>query len=219
VALPRPRVPLTDPRDPLAGVDAANLRLPSSSSRRRRASSRRCSSSAALRWAASCRCRASASCSATSSVAPFQAGLRMRRWLCSVCDNIRVHVLSSTEALFTVLETVWKSGQLGEAWVLRGSGVARTSMFPPARSRVAITPSRLWLMFRTPSSSLRNAASWSIGSCRSGLAVGVFGVLGVLGRGSLGGASSLVDDAQISDSVCVVSSAMVDIKGPGGFFS
>lgn len=87
-------------------VPGASLRFVSSSSLRRRNSSRRCSSSRARRSASCCLCSASASCSARSSVVPFQLGLRMRRWLCSVCDRIRVQVLSRVEALLTVCVTV-----------------------------------------------------------------------------------------------------------------
>lgn len=38
-------------------------------------------------------------------VEPFQFGLRMSRWLCSVCERMRVHVLRRVEALSTVWET------------------------------------------------------------------------------------------------------------------
>lgn len=49
---------------------------------------------------------------------PFQSGLRMRRWLCSVCDSMRVHVLRSAVALFTVCDTVWPArvSQLATVW-------------------------------------------------------------------------------------------------------
>lgn len=106
--LTRPRLVvrvLDAPRMPRDGVGAPSLRFSSSSSRRRRRSSRLCSSSAALRSAARCLSSASASCSARSSVAPFQPGWRMRRWLCSVCDRMRVQVLRRVEALETVFET------------------------------------------------------------------------------------------------------------------
>jgi hypothetical protein len=33
-------------------------------------------------------------------------GFRINRWLCSVCDRIRVHVLRSVEAEVTVFDTV-----------------------------------------------------------------------------------------------------------------
>jgi hypothetical protein len=105
VPRPLPRAPLV-PRELRPGAVEASLRFSSSSSRRRRSSSRLSSSSAALLSAANCLWRASASCSATSSVAPFQLGSKINRWLCSVCDSIRVQLFSSTEALFTVLDTV-----------------------------------------------------------------------------------------------------------------
>lgn len=102
-----PRAPRPEgaPRAPRAAADAGNFLLCSSSSRRRRRSSFRSSSSAALRAAACCLRSASASISAKSSVAPFHVGSRMRRWLCSVCDRMRVQVLRSVEAFETVLET------------------------------------------------------------------------------------------------------------------
>lgn len=108
--LVRPRAPRAlrpegAPRAPRAEADAGNFLLCSSSSRRRRRSSFRSSSSAALRASACCLRSASASISTKSSVAPFHAGSRMRRWLCSVCDRMRVQVLRSVEAFKTVLET------------------------------------------------------------------------------------------------------------------
>lgn len=73
-----------------------------------------------------------------------------------------------------------------------------------------MTPSMDSFMLRTPSSSLRNAASWSMGSGRSCVGVlGGLGVLGVLGR-EVGGPSSSPGDSQILDSVySVVSSAIM----------
>lgn len=100
-----PRRPEGAPRAPRAEADAGNFLLCSSSSRRRRTSSLRSSSSAALRASACCFRSASASISAKSLVAPFHVGSRIKRWLCSVCDRMRVQVLRSEEAFETVLET------------------------------------------------------------------------------------------------------------------
>lgn len=100
-----PRRPAEEPRAPRAEVEAGNFLLNSSSSRRRRSSSLRSSSSAALRASSCCFRSASASISAKSFVAPFHVGSRIRRWLCSVWDKMRVQVLSSVEAFETVLET------------------------------------------------------------------------------------------------------------------
>lgn len=80
------------------------------SSALRRASPRRLSSSAALRSAAAALAAASLSMSARSCDAPFQDGFRSSRWLCSVCDRMRVHVLRRVEAVLTVLETVYMVG-------------------------------------------------------------------------------------------------------------
>lgn len=76
----RPRV-VRDPLVPRMPLDdeGASLLAVSCSSRRRRSSSLLCSSSAALHSAARCFSNASASCSARSSVRPFQPGLRTRR--------------------------------------------------------------------------------------------------------------------------------------------
>jgi hypothetical protein len=101
--LPRLRVVL-GPLVPLE-LEGANLLTTSSSSRRRRSSSRLCSSSAALRSATRCFSNPSASCSAKSSVRPFQAGFSIRRWLCSVCERILVHVFNKEDASATVLTT------------------------------------------------------------------------------------------------------------------
>lgn len=94
-AVPR-AIPLDDD-----GAEVANLFL-SSSSAFLRSSSRRRSASAALRSASCCFCNASFSMSTRSCVAPFHSGLRISRWLCSVWDRMRVHVLSRVEALSTV---------------------------------------------------------------------------------------------------------------------
>lgn len=106
----RPRVGLVPlvPRRPLVDGGASLLAV-CSSSRRLRSSSRRRSSSAALRSAARCFSRASASCSARSSERPFQPGLRISRWLCSVCERILVHVFNRLDALATVWATTWGS--------------------------------------------------------------------------------------------------------------
>lgn len=105
--LVRPRAPRrpVEPRVPREEVEAGSFLLDSSSSRRRRSSSLRSSSSAALRASSCCFRNASASISAKSFVAPFHVGSRIRRWLCSVWDKMRVQVLSSVEAFETVLET------------------------------------------------------------------------------------------------------------------
>lgn len=72
-------------------------------------------------------------------------------------------------------------------------------------------------MPRTPSSSLRRAASWSMGSVGRSWTKGVLGVLGVLGvfgvRGrEASGALTREGEAQMSDSVSwVVSSAMARV--------
>jgi hypothetical protein len=80
LVLPRtdPRLPAI-PRDPRVEVAVPNLLFSSSSSRRRRSSCFRSSSSAALLISACCLRKASASCSAKSSVAPFQLGCRINR--------------------------------------------------------------------------------------------------------------------------------------------
>lgn len=99
-----PRTPLTpltpDPRPAAEPVPA--IRALSCSSALRWAASRRRSSSAALRSRACWRAAASASMSCRSWVEPFQLGLRMSRWLCSVCERMRVQVLRRVEALSTV---------------------------------------------------------------------------------------------------------------------
>lgn len=101
-------LPLVTPRPtPRDDVDVPAALLLSSSSAFLRASSRRRSTSAARLSASCCFCSASFSMSTRSCVDPFQSVLRISRWLCSVCERIRVQVLSSVEALSTVLETVW----------------------------------------------------------------------------------------------------------------
>lgn len=114
VVLAPPLVPLpaANPRPrPLVDDDVAVVVLPpasrlcSRSSTRRRASSRLRSSSAARRCTASCSTSFSSSIASRSLLAPFQSLLRMRRWLCSVCDRIRVQVLRRVEALVTVWDT------------------------------------------------------------------------------------------------------------------
>lgn len=107
-AIVEPLATLALPLVPRIDVEPPSRRRSSSSSRRRWISNRRCSSSCARRSASCCRAMASASCCAMSSVTPFQLGWSSRRWLCSVCDRIRVHVLSRVDALLTVLDTVCK---------------------------------------------------------------------------------------------------------------
>lgn len=99
--LPLPLVPRVVP---LAGAGVC-LGL-SSSSAFLLTSSRRRSASAARRAASCCWAMASFSISRRSCVAPFQFGLSIRRWLCSVWESIRVHVLRRVEALPTVFATV-----------------------------------------------------------------------------------------------------------------
>lgn len=99
-------LPRVKPRVPLDVVDVAcALLLSSSSAFRAAASLCRCSSCSRLS-AACCLSRASCSMSAMSCDAPCQLGSRMRRWLCSVCDKMRVQVLSNVDAESTVRETV-----------------------------------------------------------------------------------------------------------------
>ena len=107
--LPPRGIPLPlvlNPLVPLAGTAVPACLLLSSSSARRLASSRRLCSSTTRRSAACCFCIASASTSRTSCVAPFQVGSCIRRWLCSVCESIRVQVFSRADELETVPETV-----------------------------------------------------------------------------------------------------------------
>lgn len=150
VPLPLPLVPLV----PRIAVPAC--RCLSSSSSLRLASSRLLSSSAALLSAACAFKTISFSKSATSWLAPCQLGFKINRWLCSVCDSIRIQVFRSVEADVTVRETVWsiqhQQGQLELQIIL-------TSIFPFATSRLDTTPSMTSLMLRTLSSSFRNEAS------------------------------------------------------------
>lgn len=104
LALPLAPLPLPLPRAPRTAVPAC-LCL-SSSSAFRRASSLLLSSSAALLSAACAFITNSFSTSATSWLAPCQFGFMMSRWLCSVCERIRVQELSSVDADVTVRETV-----------------------------------------------------------------------------------------------------------------
>jgi hypothetical protein len=118
VPIPLPRTPaLVVPRTPrvlarprvvpaVLEVAVASRCLCSSSTRRRN-SFRRLSSSAVLRSAAAALAAASLSTSARSCDAPFHEGFRSSRWLCSVCERIRVHVFRRVEAVLTVLETVY----------------------------------------------------------------------------------------------------------------
>lgn len=100
---PRPR-PRVDDDVVVVLLPPAN-RLCSRSSTARRASSRLRSSSAARRCTAKCSASFSSSMASRSLLAPFQSLLRMRRWLCSVWDRIRVQVLRRVEALVTVWDT------------------------------------------------------------------------------------------------------------------
>lgn len=103
-AAPRPR-PVVDAADVVPAIRALSC-----SSSLRRISSRRRSASLRSRCLASSRSIFSASISSRSLLAPFQFLLRMRRWLCSVCDRIRVHVFRRVDALVTVWETLCNSG-------------------------------------------------------------------------------------------------------------
>ena len=103
--LPLPLVPL----GPRTVVPAC--RCLSSSSALRRASSLLLSSSAALLSAACAFKTISFSISATSALAPFQLGFSINRWLCSVCERIRIHVFKSVDADDTVRETVCENNQ------------------------------------------------------------------------------------------------------------
>lgn len=109
IRLPRvvlaPLVPAAPRPRPVAVVVAPASRRCSRSSTARRASSRRRSSSAARRCAASCSASLSSSMASRSLLAPFQSLLRIRRWLCSVWERMRVQVLRRVEALVTVWET------------------------------------------------------------------------------------------------------------------
>lgn len=103
LAIPRPIPPRTEL--PLV-VGAPTVLCRSSSSAFLRASSLRRSRSAACLSASCCFWSASFSMSCRSWVDPFQSVLRMSRWLCSVCERIRVQVLRRVDALSTVFETV-----------------------------------------------------------------------------------------------------------------
>jgi hypothetical protein len=150
--LPRPRVTLPLPLE--LGLGAASARRRSSSIFLAVASLLAWSS-AARRSAACCRYISSSSIAATSCDAPCHCGLRMRRWLCSVCDRMRVHVWRRVEAFCTVLDTVW-SGFSSD--FSRYSDI-RTSMLSLAFCRLSTTPSMTLLTFRMLSSSLRSATS------------------------------------------------------------
>ena len=104
VPLPLALGPLT-----LPFTSAASLRLFSSSSAFLAAASRLCDSSTSFLSFSCCRSRFSFSASAISCVAPCHEGLRIRRWLCSVWERMRVHVWSNVEALDTVRETDYQA--------------------------------------------------------------------------------------------------------------
>jgi len=162
--LPRDRVPRA-PRVVVDVVVVGACLCRSASSAFRRASSRLLSASAARLSASCCLRRFSLSISSRSCVAPLQFGFRISRWLCSVCDRMRVHVLSRVLALVTVCDTVYRRGQeytcqqKGYSSVPPPGALQHTLMFPFALSRVPRTPSMTSLMLRTPSSSLRSPAS------------------------------------------------------------
>lgn len=111
LADPLPRSPPLRPLvlAALVGRLAASVLLRSSSSALRAAASRRACSSRSRRSIACCCAIVSASISAKSWVAPCQLGSRMRRWLCSVAERIRVHVCKSVEAEVTVWFTVCRA--------------------------------------------------------------------------------------------------------------
>lgn len=109
VPLAAPRVPLA-PRVPAVAAPLAR-RCCSRSSNARRVSSRRRSASAARRCSARCSASLSSSMASRSRVAPAQSLLRIRRWLCSVCERMRVQVLRRVEALVTVWETDYWVGK------------------------------------------------------------------------------------------------------------
>lgn len=106
--LPTPRpltLPLLTPRTSPAD-EAPAWRLWSSSSARRRASSRRRSSSC-TRLSAACLRRSSSAWTSTRSCdEPCQSVSRMRRWLCSVWESMRVQVFRRVEASPIVLDTI-----------------------------------------------------------------------------------------------------------------
>jgi hypothetical protein len=115
------------------------IRLLSSSSASLAAAAFRSCSSASLLSASRCRAYISCSASAMSCVVLPQFGLRMSRWLCSVCERIRVHVCMSWVADETVLFTL--------------------DMLDFAFLRDSMTPSIASLTLRTLASSARRAAS------------------------------------------------------------
>lgn len=85
----------------------------------------------------------------------------------------------------------------------------RTCILLPARSKVPSRPSMPLFKLLTPSNSLRKRSSrLTVSDAGAGPVgvFGVFGVLGVFGRAARG--ASCEGDAQISDSVYSVSSAM-----------
>ena len=105
--VPRTAPTLPFPLPPAAEFAAASLLLASSASARLCTSSRLLSSSCSRLCASSAFRASSCSASAASWLAPCQPGCRMRRWLCSVCERMRVQVLRRVEAVVTVLDTVW----------------------------------------------------------------------------------------------------------------
>lgn len=153
VEVPRGRVPLPLPLTAgFGGPASAFLR---SSSAFLAAASRRACSSAARRSTACFLWLSSSSMSAMSCVAPCHCGFRMRRWLCSVWERMRVHVWSSVEAFWTVLETVCPCQSIELYRVV----ATHTPMLSLAFCRLSTTPSMTLLTLRTLSSSRRSAAS------------------------------------------------------------
>lgn len=119
VLTPRaPPTPTPRPRTPAAALAAGApppppppaMRFRSASSVARRRSSSLRSSSAARRCAASCCSRRSSSTASRSREAPRQSRSSRSRWLCSVCERMRVQVLRRVEALVTVWETLCTGG-------------------------------------------------------------------------------------------------------------
>lgn len=141
-----PPLPMTLPPTPLplllgvfvAAICAASLFLASSSAFLAAASFRN-TSSRCRRCSAACRSIASASAACTSAVEPAQCGERIKRWLCSVCDRMRVQVCSKVADEETVRETVF--------------------MFVFAFSKLSMTPSMALFTLRTFSSSRLSWAS------------------------------------------------------------
>lgn len=108
--LPRPvlrTLPRVAPIFPLFDALAAcPLLLSAASSAFLAVASLCCSNSCWRRSAACCFNAASSSMSTISCEAPCQLGFSIKRWLCSVCERMRVHELTRYEAESTVWEMV-----------------------------------------------------------------------------------------------------------------